>query len=199
MTGDPERLRLVVWHLLSNAVKFTPAGGRIAVSVTRAGEAAESSCAIPGSGISPAALPQLFSAAARRRVQERRGLGLGLPLVRRIVELHGGTVQRASDGPGRGATFRVRLPFDTGDVVTAAAPAPPRLEGVRVVIEDERASERGRLASALLQAGASVVTAASSQEALVLMRDDSRDVLVVSLSAGRRMATGSRAKRWRWR
>ena len=105
--------------------------------------------------------------------------------MRQIVELHGGTVSASSDGPGRGATFRVRLPFDT-EAVPEQIEADARLEGVRVVIEDERASERGRLASALLQAGASVVTAASSQEALTLMRDDSRDVLVVSISTGER-------------
>jgi CheY-like chemotaxis protein len=120
-------------------------------------------------------------------VPDRRGLGLGLPLVRQIVELHGGTVNAVSDGPGRGATFRVRLPVATDDATGPVAMSPPpRLEGVRVVVEDERASERGRIASALLEAGASVVTAASSQEALALMRDDSRDVLVVSLSAGQK-------------
>jgi signal transduction histidine kinase/CheY-like chemotaxis protein len=187
VTGDAERLRLVVWHLLSNAVKFTPAGGRIAVSVARAGGAVELAVSDTGTGIAAAALPQLFAAQATAAPADRRGLGLGLPLVRQIVELHGGTVSAASDGPGRGAVFHVRLPLETaGEPAAAAAPALPRLEGVRVVIEDERASERGRLASALLQAGASVVTAASSQEALALMRDDSRDVLVVSLSAGQK-------------
>ena len=186
VTGDAERLRLVVWHLLSNAVKFTPPGGRIAVSVARAGAAAEIVVRDTGTGIAPAALPQLFSAVPPGGgAPDRRGLGLGLPLVRQIVELHGGTVSASSDGPGRGAAFRVRLPFDT-EAVPEQIEADARLEGVRVVIEDERASERGRLASALLQAGASVVTAASSQEALTLMRDDSRDVLVVSISTGER-------------
>ena len=187
VTGDAERLRLVVWHLLSNAVKFTPAGGRIVVSVTNAGSAAEIAVTDTGTGIATSALPQLFGAAqpSAAAVPDRRGLGLGLPLVRQIVELHGGTVNAVSDGPGRGATFRVRLPVATDDATGPVAMSPPpRLEGVRVVVEDERASERGRIASALLEAGASVVTAASSQEALALMRDDSRDVLVVSLSAG---------------
>jgi CheY-like chemotaxis protein len=109
-------------------------------------------------------------------------LGLGLPLVRQLVELHGGTVAVESSGSGRGATFSVRLPLASGAAPLAvAAEALLRLEGVRVVIADERAGERGRLASALLQAGASVVTAASSQEALALMRDDSRDVLVAAI------------------
>ena len=185
VSGDPERLRLVVWHLLSNAVKFTPVGGHIDVSVSQAGDAAAVVVRDTGVGIAPAVLPHLFTRTPPAGgVQETRGLGLGLPLVRQIVELHGGTVSGESDGPGQGATFRVHLPLDRGAVVTPAALPLPRLEGVRVVIEDERASERGRLAAALLQAGASVVTAASSQEALALMRDDTRDVLVVSLSAG---------------
>jgi signal transduction histidine kinase/CheY-like chemotaxis protein len=186
--GDAERLRLVVWHLLSNAVKFTPAGGRIVVSVTHAGTAAEIAVTDTGSGIPPASLPQLFAPPPfATAVPDQRGLGLGLSLVRQIVELHGGTVSAVSDGPGRGATFRVRLPFAADEATGPVDLSPPlRLEGVRVVVEDERASERGRIASALLEAGASVVTAASSQEALALMRDDSRDVLVVSLSAGQK-------------
>ena len=187
VSGDEERLRLVVWHLLSNAVKFTPVGGQVEVLVSRAGDAAAVVVRDTGVGISPAVLPHLFTRTPPAGgVQETRGLGLGLPLVRQIVELHGGTVSAESDGPGHGATFRVRLPLDRDAAVSAAAPLLPRLEGVRVVIEDERASERGRLAAALLQAGASVVTSASSQEALALMRDDSRDVLVVSLSAGQK-------------
>ena len=187
VNADVDRLRLVVWHLLSNAVKFTPVGGHVDVTVTRAGDAATIVVRDTGVGISPAVLPHLFTRNPPvGGVQETRGMGLGLPLVRQIVELHGGTVSGESDGAGRGATFRVRLPLDVEAVTPAAAQPLPRLEGVRVVIEDERASERGRLASALLQAGASVVTAASSQEALALMRDDSRDVLVVSLSAGQK-------------
>jgi len=187
VSGDAERLRLVVWHLLSNAVKFTPIGGHVDVAVSQAGDAAAVVVRDTGVGISPAVLPHLFTRTPPTGgVQETRGLGLGLPLVRQIVELHGGTVSGESEGPTRGATFRVRLPLDRDAAATPAAPAVARLEGVRVVIEDERASERGRLASALLRAGASVVTAASAQEALVLMRDDSRDVLVVSLSAGQK-------------
>jgi signal transduction histidine kinase len=182
VSGDAERLRQVVWHLLSNAAKFTPVGGRIDVSVARAGDSVELAVRDSGAGIAPALLPHLFTTPAAGAAPDPRGLGLGLPLVRMLVELHGGTVTAESDGLGHGALFRVRLPVDRE--ATAAAKARPRLEGVRVVVEDERASERGRLASALLEAGASVVTAASSQEALALMRDDTRDVLVVSVGGG---------------
>jgi CheY-like chemotaxis protein/anti-sigma regulatory factor (Ser/Thr protein kinase) len=188
VAGDPERLRQVVWHLLSNAVKFTPVDGRIDVSLARAGDSAELVVTDTGAGIAPAALPHLFTPQVPAGVEpDGRGLGLGLPLVRRLVELHGGTVSAESAGPGQGATFRVALPLATAATTAAAAPdVLPRLEGVRVVVEEEHAVERGRLASALLHAGASVVTAASSQEALALMRDDTRDVLVVAVGGGER-------------
>ncbi|HZI82214.1 MAG TPA: CHASE2 domain-containing protein [Vicinamibacterales bacterium] len=184
--GDPERLRQVVWHLLSNAVKFTPVGGRVDVSLARAGDGVELVVRDTGAGIAPAALPHLFtSRPPASNGPYMGGIGLGLPLVRQLVELHGGSVSAESDGPGLGATFRVRLPLAAEPATADNVPfVPPRLEGVRVVIEDERASERGRLASVLLEAGASVVTAASSHEALLLMRDDTRDVLVVSVGGG---------------
>ena len=184
VAGDAERLQQVAWHLLSNAVKFTPVGGRIDVSLSRDGNQAQLVVRDTGTGITTALLPHVFTArtAAADAGGGAHGLGLGLPLVRQLVELHGGTVAVESSGAGRGATFIVRLPLASEAAPLAvAADALPQLEGVRVVIEDERAGERGRLASALLQAGASVVTAASSQEALALMRDDSRDVLVVTI------------------
>jgi signal transduction histidine kinase len=153
VSGDAERLRLVVWHLLSNAVKFTPVGGHVDVSVSRAGDAAAVVVRDTGVGISPAVLPHLFTRTPPAGgVQETRGLGLGLPLVRQIVELHGGTVSGESEGPSPGRDVPRASSRSTDDAAaTPAAPAVARLEGVRVVIEDERASERGRLASALLR------------------------------------------------
>jgi signal transduction histidine kinase/CheY-like chemotaxis protein len=186
IVGDGERLRQAVWHLLSNAVKFTDAGGRIDVSLGRDADGVSLVVRDSGLGLGRDVLPHLFTTPRPAgEAATERGLGLGLPFVRQIVELHGGTVSAESDGPGRGATFLVRLPIDEGAAgVHAAVDVGPRLEGVRVVVEDERADERGRLASALLRAGATVVTAASSHEALTLMRDDSRDVLVVATGAG---------------
>jgi signal transduction histidine kinase/CheY-like chemotaxis protein len=183
VAGDAERLQQVAWHLLSNAVKFTPVGGRIDVSLSRDGDEAQLVVQDTGAGIATALLPHVFTPrAAAVASGVAHGLGLGLPLVRHLVELHGGSVAVESRGTGGGATFRVRLPLAIDPARRAAAgETRPRLEGVRVVIEDERAGERGRLASALLAAGASVVTAASSQEALALMRDDSRDVLLVTI------------------
>jgi len=147
-----------------------------------------------GPGIPLEQIPLLFTPRAGGTPAEGPGLRLGLPLVRHIVELHGGSITATSDGSASGAAFRVRLPLKAA---AAAAPAPAavtaplpvpvtRLEGVRVVVVDERADVRGRTAAALLAAGASVVTAASSRDALALMRDDSRDVLVVTITTGER-------------
>jgi nitrogen-specific signal transduction histidine kinase/CheY-like chemotaxis protein len=186
VSGDAERLRQVAWHLLSNAVKCTPVDGRIDVSVRRAGDAVELVVRDTGIGITASVIPHLFAPHSPAGGGGARGLGLGLPLVRQLVELHGGTVSAESGGPGRGASFRVRLPLDAASATAVTGADAPQLEGVRVVVEVEPAAERGRLASALLRAGASVVTAASSQEALALMRDDTRDVLVVSIGGGER-------------
>jgi signal transduction histidine kinase len=113
VAADPDRLQQIVWNLVSNAVKFTPAGGRITIGARRDGDTVEIAVADTGAGIAPEFLPHVFE---RFRQQEsgttRRhgGLGLGLAIVRLLVELHGGSVHAESDGPGRGATFRVRLP-----------------------------------------------------------------------------------------
>jgi signal transduction histidine kinase len=183
--GDPERLRQVVWHLISNAMKFTPEGGRIDVELGVDAGAAQLVVRDTGAGISADVLPLLFTRGSRGGGPrpEAGGLGLGLALVRHIVELHGGSVSGWSNGPGTGATFRVHLPIARpghgASPLTAPIP-PPRLEGVRVIVVDEHAEARGSMASALLGAGASVVTAVSADDALALVRDDSREVLIVN-------------------
>jgi signal transduction histidine kinase len=116
--GDPERLQQVVWNLLSNAVKFTPEGGRVEVCVEQVGASAQITVSDTGRGISADLLPHVFE---RFRQGEsagtgrRRGLGLGLSIVRHLVEAHGGSVEAESPGAGRGATFRVRLPLAPAD------------------------------------------------------------------------------------
>ena len=112
--ADPDRLRQVLWNLLTNAVKFTPAGGSVDVSVS-AGPAGAVEIAVQdtGRGIAQDFLPFIFERfrqADSRSVRELGGLGLGLSIARSIVEMHGGTIQAKSDGEGQGATFCVRLP-----------------------------------------------------------------------------------------
>ena len=114
--GDPDRLQQVVWNLLSNAIKFTPAGGRVAVALTRSGAAALISVTDTGDGIPSSLLPYVFDRFTQGDSSVTRmhgGLGLGLSIVRHIVELHGGQASARSEGEGRGATFSVRLPLRT--------------------------------------------------------------------------------------
>jgi len=114
--GDPDRLQQVVWNLLSNAIKFTPAGGRVTVSLTRAGASAVISVTDTGEGIPPSLLPYVFDRFTQGDSSVTRlhgGLGLGLSIVRHLVELHGGHVSARSDGPGEGAAFSVTLPLRT--------------------------------------------------------------------------------------
>ncbi|HYE14186.1 MAG TPA: ATP-binding protein [Pyrinomonadaceae bacterium] len=113
VAGDEARLRQVVWNLLSNSIKFTPDGGRVEVSLRRAGRRAEIRVADTGCGISPDFLPYVFDRfrqGDQSTTRRHGGLGLGLAIVRHLVELHGGTVTADSDGPGRGCTFTILLP-----------------------------------------------------------------------------------------
>ena len=112
-TGDPDRLQQVVWNLLSNAVKFTPAGGRVSVTLARAGDVDTLSVSDTGLGIEPGFLAHAFDTfrqADASSTRQHGGLGLGLSIARRLVELHGGSIEAVSDGPGRGSTFTVRVP-----------------------------------------------------------------------------------------
>jgi PAS domain S-box-containing protein len=126
VTGDPDRLQQVVWNLLSNAVKFTPVGGRVEVSLKRVGaQEAEIVVKDNGAGISQDFLPHVFEhfrQADSTSTRTHGGLGLGLAIVRRLIELHGGTVEAKSAGEGHGATFRIRLPLLRGDNAKSKAP-----------------------------------------------------------------------------
>jgi signal transduction histidine kinase len=113
IAADPERLQQIVWNLLSNAVKFTPAGGRVTLSVTRMPRALHIKVTDTGAGIAADLLPHVFERFRQGGTGHSRrqgGLGLGLAIVRNLVELHGGTVSAHSDGEGRGATFDVVIP-----------------------------------------------------------------------------------------
>jgi CheY-like chemotaxis protein len=178
----------VIWNLVSNAVKFTDTGGRIEVTMDRNGPRCTVTVRDEGAGIAPDFLPHVFD---RFRQQEggstRRfgGLGLGLTIVRYLVEMHGGSVSAASDGPGRGATFSVTLPLAKDDARPPAEPIPvagsPWLAGVRVLAVDDEADARELVREVLSRVGADVRLASSVDEALAQLRSFAADVLLVDV------------------
>ncbi|MFL6332538.1 MAG: ATP-binding protein [Pyrinomonadaceae bacterium] len=198
--GDPARLQQVVWNLLSNAVKFTPAGGRVEARVGRAGSRMEIAVSDTGAGIEPEFLPHVFERFRQADMSTTRrhgGLGLGLAIVRHLVELHGGTITAESEGQGRGSTFTVRLPVHAdSDTVQAPArageaarpvggfevpSAPPTLEGVKVLVVDDEEDARRLLTEMLSRRGAEVLTAASADAALELLQVWRPDVLLADI------------------
>jgi PAS domain S-box-containing protein len=185
VAGDAARLQQVVWNLLSNAVKFTPEGGRVEVLVARDDAGARVAVRDTGAGIDPSFLPFVFDTFRQADATTTRlhsGLGLGLSIVRHLVELHGGEVDARSPGLGHGATFVVRLPLPAPDAL-AAADAPARsarkaLGGVRVLVVDDEPDARELLAFVLEAAGARVETVASAAEALERFDAYLPDVLI---------------------
>jgi PAS domain S-box-containing protein len=191
ITGDPDRLQQVVWNLLSNAVKFTNEGGRVEVRLGRVDPYIQISVLDTGCGVSPEFMPYLFerylqagAAGARRK----GGLGLGLSLVRQLVEMHGGGVTAESEGEGKGATFTVKLPVRA--VYTAeterqqlAGAQTRQLEGVWAAVVDDEANARELIASVLESYGAKVTAFSSAGEAIELLTSARRpDVLVCDLA-----------------
>jgi signal transduction histidine kinase/CheY-like chemotaxis protein len=199
VVGDPDRLQQIVLNLLSNAVKFTSQSGRITVRLRRVDRHAEIAVSDTGQGIAPEVLPLIFdrfrqadSATTRRH----GGLGLGLAIVRHLVERHGGQVHAASPGEGRGATFTVTLPLadiaETSEVETRALmrrhrtrpQGPPTihaLEGLRVVVVDDEADAREWLSTMLEQFGARVTAVESAAAALEALDAVKPAVLVVDV------------------
>ncbi|HEY7411382.1 MAG TPA: ATP-binding protein [Vicinamibacteria bacterium] len=190
VSGDPDRLQQVVWNLLSNAIKFTPGHGRVEVRVGAVGALAELEVRDTGSGIPVEFLPHVFERFRQgdsSTTRQHRGLGLGLSIVRHIAEVHGGTVEAASAGPGQGATFIVRLPLRAS--MPAALPAPPAwaatpaegLRGVRVLVVEDDQETRELIATVLGQRGARVTGVASAWEGLVALEQDPPDLVVSDL------------------
>jgi signal transduction histidine kinase len=191
--GDRDRLQQIVWNLVSNGLKFTPKGGKVEVTLQERDGDAEIMVTDSGIGISAEFLPFVFdrfrqadSSMSRRHA----GLGLGMAIVRHLVELHGGTVSVESEGEGKGATFRLRLPKHTGDAPEAAA-APVRsspqemvelelehLHGVHVLIVEDDTDSRNVLAVLLQRLGALVEAVASAKEAYDRVSHRRPDVLV---------------------
>ena len=181
--GDPDRLQQVVWNLLSNAIKFTPRGGRVQIRSERVNSHLEIVVSDTGQGISPDFLPHVFDRfrqADQKTSRQHGGMGLGLAIVRHLVELHGGTVSVTSEGEGKGATFRVMLPISpvyqvdpSGGRVHPAArelmladDSTDRLDGLRILVVDDEADTRELLKEGLEHCGAKVRVAGSAAEAV---------------------------------
>jgi PAS domain S-box-containing protein len=195
VTGDPVRLQQVVWNLLSNAIKFTPRDGRVQITLERVNSHVEIVVSDTGQGIEPDFLPHVFDRfrqADQKTSRQHGGMGLGLAIVRHLVELHGGSVDARSPGEGQGATFTVLLPITPvyhvdarGERVHPAArdllpttECSDTLNGLRVLVVDDEADTRELLRQGLEFCGASVTLAASASEALEELNKKQLDVLI---------------------
>jgi signal transduction histidine kinase/ActR/RegA family two-component response regulator len=187
--GDPARLQQVVWNLVVNAVRFTPEGGWIEARVERSGTSARLTISDSGVGIAPALLPHVFDRFRQgdgSTTQSHRGLGLGLAIVRHVVEGHGGSVRADSPGLGQGATFTVALPVSSGSEVAERPRIEPRrdaisVDGVRILLVEDEADSRELLATVLETYGAKVTAVASGVEALAALQQAEHDVLIADI------------------
>ncbi|MFQ4136416.1 PAS domain S-box protein [Nodosilinea sp. PGN35] len=185
--GDSARLQQVIWNLLSNAVKFTPQGGQIAIRLEQRPDCAQVTIADTGKGISPVFLPRLFDSFRQEDVSITRqygGLGLGLSIVKYLVEAHGGSIVADSPGEGQGATFTLQLPLlKTAPSLPAPAPHAAALDlaGIKVLTVDDSEDSRDLLATVLEQYGAEVKVATSGQEVLAQLASFAPHVLVCDI------------------
>ncbi|HKQ76537.1 MAG TPA: ATP-binding protein [Blastocatellia bacterium] len=200
--GDAARLQQVVGNLLQNAIKFTPEGGRVELRLERGAGQVRIIVSDSGIGIEPEFLPAVFDRFSQQdasRTRRYSGLGLGLSLVKQLVELHGGLIEVASAGVGRGATFTVRLPLRAPQIESRPPPARaiteihansgampledlPRLDGVRVLLVDDEEDARLMIADTLGDCGATVTAVASGRQAREIMADEPFDALVCDIA-----------------
>src|SRR5262249_19243570 len=188
VTGDADRLQQIFWNLLSNAIKFTPKQGRVSVRVHRLNSHLEITVTDSGIGIPAEFLPSVFERFAQADTSSTRkqgGLGLGLAIVRHLVELHGGSISAASAGEGQGATFTVRLPVraiqeDAEDLARMepslsidALATRAVIDGLRLMVVDDEVETRELLTTVLQARGADVKACASAAEALAII-DESK-------------------------
>jgi PAS domain S-box-containing protein len=195
LVGDPDRLQQIFWNLLSNAVKFTPIHGEIRIELRRNNSHVEFAVSDTGKGIEPKMLPYVFDRfrqADSSTTREHGGLGLGLAIVRHLVELHGGVALAHSDGEGKGAEFIVQLPISSAhqsaepgnairlltSVAARTADAMPSLAGLRILLVDDEADAREMIAAILIEAGAEVITASAARQGLELLTQTKPDALI---------------------
>ena len=193
VSGDTERLQQVVWNLVSNAVKFTPKGGRVQIRLHRTESIAEVRVSDTGQGIAPEMLPHVFDRlwqADSSTTRRHGGLGLGLAIARALVELHGGSIRAESPGLGKGATFTIRLPValvpvqpeQTPPPVSVAAPGTAGLNGIRILVVEDESDNRDVLDRVLTGRGAEVRAASSTDEALETLAGWVPDVLISDIA-----------------
>jgi PAS domain S-box-containing protein len=198
ISGDSDRLQQIVWNLLTNAVKFTPTGGRIQVKVHRLDSNVEIVVSDTGVGINKEFLPYVFDRFRQADASTTRvhgGLGLGLSIVHQLVDLHGGSVSVNSEGEGQGATFTILLPFVSSandqKEVEAASPVQtdevvgleglPSLEGLTVLVVDDEADTRELIREVLKECGSEVILSRSAAEALEAIEKYKPDILISDL------------------
>jgi two-component system CheB/CheR fusion protein len=192
VAGDPTRLQQVIWNLLTNAIKFTPEGGRVVVTVDAAADRGRIRVRDTGAGIEPGFLPQIFDRFTqedRELTRRHGGLGLGLSLVRHLVEAHGGTVEVESAGKGQGSTFTVLLPLmktSAGELGPAQpSPGPPAavtIEGARILIVEDDPGTREALTQMLAMWGAVVRSAGSAVDAMACFEEFRPELLVSDIA-----------------
>ncbi|MEO8075205.1 MAG: ATP-binding protein [Acidobacteriota bacterium] len=188
--GDESRLRQIAWHMLANAIKFTPRGGTVSLSVDVAGSEARLVVRDSGPGIDPEFLPRIFDRFTQADPSPTRaagGLGVGLALVRELVQLHGGEIEARNGSEGVGAVFTARFPLQSAELVEPMRPPPrlaafgpvsPPLGGIRVLVLDQDHEGRELLRAVLLERGASVHITATVAEALESLETWAPDILV---------------------
>jgi PAS domain S-box-containing protein len=195
--GDEGRLQQIIWNLLSNAVKFTPRGGTITVRAGVAGSLLRLTVQDTGKGIDPAYLPHVFEPFSQQdgsTTRAHEGIGLGLSIVRSLVELHGGRIRVKSEGPGRGATFTVEVPVLESAATLTGVPRPPAaivpskplqlpsLNGLRVLVVDDQEFTRDMVTAVFRRAEAEVYSASSVREGLHELREHTPHVVVCDVA-----------------
>jgi PAS domain S-box-containing protein len=192
ISGDPDRLQQVIWNVLSNAAKFTPVGGKVEIAVGQKNAHVEINVKDTGPGIEPSFLPHVFERfrqADGSTTRTHGGLGLGLAIVRHLVELHGGTIAVDNRDDGPGAVFTIRLPLPSGELraesLTTAASflkemqrETPGLKGLRILIVDDETDALDLISMELAQHGAKVTGVTSGEEALKTLSQETFDVLI---------------------